>query len=562
MAAMNSTPARLSASTKPWLRSYPPDVPAEIDPDALPSLVAMAEASFARFASLPAVTGMGRTLTYRQLDRMSGAFAVFLQGRGLRKGDRVALMMPNVLAYPIALLGALRAGCVVVNTNPLYTARELRHQLLDAQVSALVMMETSAHVYCEVADEVQVPHVIVTTFGDLLGWRRPVVNYVVRRRKHMVAPWSLPAAVPFAAAVSGHASPSAVDLDGDDLAFLQYTGGTTGVAKGAMLTHRNVVANVLQVQAWCTAFTDGRERVVTALPLYHIFALVANALLFIRLGAHNLLIPNARDLPAMVGTLRRWPFSAMTGVNTLFNGLLNTPGFADVDFSGLKVCLGGGMAVHESVARRWHRVTGCPLVEGYGLTEASPVVCVNRLDVDDYTGSIGLPLPSTEIAVLGEDRQPVPAGTAGELCVRGPQVMRGYWRREDETSAVLVDGWLHTGDVAVMDEAGYARIVDRKKDVIVVSGFKVFPNEVEAIIAHMPGVREVGVVGVTDDAGNEAVKAVIVKSDPELSEAAVLAHCREGLTRYKVPKIVEFRAALPKSNVGKILRRELRDPAP
>ncbi|MEZ5965268.1 MAG: AMP-binding protein [Planctomycetota bacterium] len=556
---MRSIPTRLSASAKTWLRSYPPGVPPEIDADAFSSLVEMAEASFSRYAALPAVTCMGQTLTYAELDRLSAAFAAFLQARGLRKGDRVALMLPNVLQSPIALLGALRAGCVVVNVNPLYTARELQHQLADAQVSALVIMEASAHVYCEIAHEVKVPHIVVTTFGDLLGWRRPFVNFIVRRVKKLVAAWSLPDATPFLSALAGGGTPARVAVDGDDLAFLQYTGGTTGVAKGAMLTHRNVVANVLQVEAWCVPLEPGQERVVTALPLYHIFALVANALLFLHLGAHNLLIPNARDLDATVRTLRGFPFTAMTGVNTLFNGLLNTKGFDQLDFSGLKVCLGGGMAVHESVARRWHRVTGRPLVEGYGLTEASPVVCVNRLDARDFTGTIGLPLPSTEIAILGEDGQMAPSGSAGELCVRGPQVMRGYWQREEETGKVLVDGWLHTGDIAVMDEAGFTRIVDRKKDMIVVSGFKVFPNEVEAVIAQMPGVREVGVVGVTDGAGNEIVKAVIVCSDPALTEAAVHAHCASNLTRYKVPKIVEFRAALPKSNVGKILRRELRD---
>ncbi|HLU38660.1 MAG TPA: AMP-binding protein [Planctomycetota bacterium] len=555
---MSSTPPRLPASEKPWLGSYPPGVPAEIDPDSFPSLVAVAEDSFRRYRELPAFTCMGRTLTYAEVDALSGAFAAFLQQRGLRRGDRVALMMPNVLQYPICLLGTLRAGGVVVNVNPLYTPRELRDQLADAAPRVLVVMETSAHVYEQVEREVAVPEVVVTRFGDMLGWRGPLVDFAVRRLKKLVAPWSLPQASDFRAVIAAGGAPAHVELNGDDLAFLQYTGGTTGVAKGAMLTHRNVVANLLQVQAWCTPLQPGCERVVTALPLYHIFALVANALLFVRLGAHNLLIPNPRDLRGMVKTLQRWPFTAMTGVNTLFNALLHTPGFERVDFSGLKVCLGGGMAVHRSVAERWREVTGKPLIEGYGLTEASPVVCVNRLDVPEYTGSIGLPLPSTEIMVTDDHGRPAPPNTVGELCVRGPQVMRGYWQRPDETRKVLVDGWLHTGDIATIDERGYTRIVDRKKDMIVVSGFKVFPNEIEAIVAQLPGVAEVGAVGVPDAEGNESVKVVIVKRDPSLTEEQVLAHCREKLTRYKVPKTVEFRASLPKSNVGKILRRELR----
>ncbi len=555
---MSSTPLRLSADGKTWLSSYPAGMPSEIEVDAVPTLVAAVETAFAQFRKLPAFTCMGRTLTFAEVDRMSAAFAAFLQSRGLRKGDRVALMMPNVLQYPVALLGTLRAGGVVVNVNPMYTARELQHQLKDAAVSALVMMETSAHTYAEIAREVPIENVVVTSFGDLLGWRRPFVNFVVRRVKKLVAPWSVPGATGLLEALAGGGAPARVELGPDDLAFLQYTGGTTGVAKGAMLTHRNVVANLLQVQAWCTPFQSGRERVVTALPLYHIFALVANALLFLRLGGHNLLIPNARDLRAVVRTLARWPFTALTGVNTLFNGLLHTDGFAQLDFSRLKVCLGGGMAVHKSVATRWREVTGRPLIEGYGLTEASPVVCINRLDIDDYTGSIGLPMPSTEIAILDEQRKPAATGSAGELCVRGPQVMLGYWQKPDETEQVLIDGWLHTGDIAVMDEHGYARIVDRKKDMIVVSGFKVFPNEIEAVVAQLPGVLEVGAVGVPDDTGNESVKVVVVKRDPSLTVDAVLAHCRDNLTRYKVPRIVEFRASLPKSAVGKILRRELR----
>jgi long-chain acyl-CoA synthetase len=533
-------------------------VGAHIDADAVPSLVAVAELACAQFKRLPAFTCMGRTLTYAQVDRMSAAFAAFLQARGLRKGDRVGLMMPNVLQYPIALLGTLRAGGVVVNINPLYTARELQHQLADAGVRALVMMETSAHTYADVARAVPVENVVVTGFGDLLAWKAPLVNFLVRRIKKLVAPWSIPGASSFGEALAGGGTPARVELGGDDLAFLQYTGGTTGVAKGAMLTHRNVVANLLQVQAWCTPFRPGQERVVTALPLYHIFALVANALLFLRLGGHNLLIPNARDLNGVVRTLARWPFTAITGVNTLFNSLLHTAGFAQLDFSQLKVCLGGGMAVHQSVATRWRQVTGKPLIEGYGLTEASPVVCINRLDIADYTATIGLPLPSTELAIKDDKGEVLPHGQPGELCVRGPQVMRGYWQRPEETSQVLIDGWLHTGDIATMDAQGYARIVDRKKDMIVVSGFKVFPNEIEGIVAQLPGVLECGAVGVPDGAGNETVKVVVVKRDQTLTVDTVMAHCRDNLTRYKVPRIVEFRDALPKSAVGKILRRELR----
>ncbi len=543
-----------------WLKAYPDGVPATIDPDAFGSLWDLAAAACARYADRVAFTCMGKSLRYRDLERASASFAGFLAERGVRKGDRVALMMPNCLQYPIAMLGALRAGCVVVNVNPQYTAREVQHQLTDAGARVLVVMDLSAKVVQDVADDVPVETYVVTSLGEMLGWKGKVVDFVLRRIKRVVKRWRLPGAVPFGTALACAPVPAAT-VRGDDLAFLQYTGGTTGVAKGAMLTHRNLVANLLQVQAWCNTLRPGVERVVTALPLYHVFALVANCLLFLHLGGENLLVPNGRDLKGLVRLMRRRRCTAMTGVNTLFSGLLHTEGFERIDFSGFRVCLGGGMAVHRSVAERWQEVTGHPLVEGYGLTEASPVVCVNRLDIASYTGGIGYPMPSTEVAVLGDGGLPLGVDEPGELCVRGPQVMRGYWQRPEETSKVLVDGWLHTGDVACMDETGLFRIVDRMKDMIVVSGFKVFPNEIEEVVARLPGVREVGAIGVPDAEGNESVKVVVARSDPSLTAEAVIAYCRANLTRYKVPRTVEFREALPKSNVGKILRRELRDGA-
>ena len=553
-------PDPLAPDALPWLGAYPAGVPATIDPDAYASLWALVAAACEQYRERVAFTCMGRSLRYGEVARLSAAFAGFLTARGARKGDRVGLMMPNCLQYPIAMLGALRAGCVVVNVNPQYTPREVRHQLADAGVRILVVMDLSAHIVAEVAADVPVETYVVTSLGELLGWKGKVVDFVIRRVKGMVKPWRLAGAVGFRAALAHDPVPAA-EVVGSDLAFLQYTGGTTGVAKGAMLTHRNLVANLLQVQAWCHSLRPATERVVTALPLYHVFALVANCLLFLHLGGENVLVPNGRDMTGLVKLLRRRRYTAMTGVNTLFSALLHTEGFDRVDFSGFKVWLGGGMAVHRSVAERWQAVTGQPLVEGYGLTEASPVVCVNRLDIGEYTGGIGFPVPSTEVAVLDERGARLGIDEPGELCVRGPQVMSGYWQRPTETAKVLVDGWLHTGDVACMDARGMFRIVDRMKDMIVVSGFKVFPSEIEEVVARLPGVREVGAIGVPDAEGNETVKLVIACSDPSLTAEAVIAHCRANLTRYKIPRVVEFRDSLPKSNVGKILRRELRDSA-
>lgn len=547
-----------------WLKNYPPGVPAEIDPERYPSLPALFDASCGRFAGRPAYLSMGRTLDYAELRGLARQFGVFLQRElGLRKGDRVAIMLPNCLQYPIALFGALSAGLTVVNTNPLYTARELKHQLKDSGATTIVVLENFAHVLEKAMPETDVEKVVVTGLGDMLGGIRGMLtNFVVRHVKRMVPDWRIKGAVRFREALQlGRQSDLEVpDLNREDLAFLQYTGGTTGVAKGAMLTHGNMIANLEQSAAWLTqTMKDGEETVITALPLYHIFALTANCLIFMKIGGCNVLITNPRDMKTFCKTLGSIRFSAITGVNTLFNGLLNAPGFGDLDFSGLKLSLGGGMAVQRSVAQRWKETTGCTLLEAWGLTETSPAACINPSDLEDYNGSIGLPIPSTDLAVMDEDGARAPTGEIGELCVRGPQVMRGYWNRPDETAKVLdEDGWLRTGDMGRMDEKGYVYIVDRKKDMINVSGFNVYPNEIEDVLASHPEILEAGVVGVEDERSGEAVKAVVVRKDPSLTEDQVITHCREQLTGYKVPHIVEFREELPKTNVGKILRRELR----
>jgi long-chain acyl-CoA synthetase len=551
---------------RPWLVNYPAGVPATIDTGRYASVVAVVEEAFAQFRQRPAFSSFGKQLSYGQVDELSRQFAGYLAGvLKLSKGDRVAIMMPNVLQYPIVLFGALRAGLVVVNTNPMYTARELKHQLEDSGAKAIVVLDNFAATLQQSMVGTSVQHIVTTGIGDMLGFPKgPLINFVLKHVKKMVPPFRLPQAVRFRDALArgaAHAVP-AVELGPDDLASLQYTGGTTGVAKGAMLTHGNMVANMLQASAWIGTelVTPGEEVIITALPLYHIFSLTANGLVFMSLGGLNWLITNPRDMPGFVKELKKSRPTAITGVNTLFNGLLNTPGFAELDFSRLHLTLGGGMAVQRSVAERWKKITGCTLAEAYGLTETSPAVCIKPLNLAAYNGSIGLPIPSTDVAIWSEEGQPLPIGETGELMVRGPQVMKGYWNRPNETANVLdAEGWLHTGDIARMDENGYVYIVDRKKDMILVSGFNVYPNEVEDTVMQHPGVAEVAAVGVPDEHSGEVVKLFVVRKDPSLTIDALKAFCRENLTGYKRPKLIEFRDALPKSNVGKILRRELRD---
>ena len=555
---------------KIWLKSYPPGVPAEIEATAR-SIGDLLETSVAAFGPLAAFENMGQRLTFHDVDRLSRDLAAWLQSRGLARGERVALMAPNLLQYPIALFAVLRAGLVVVNCNPLYSPRELESQLCDSGARALIVLENFAHVAEQVLARTNVEHVITTQIGDLLAFpKRVIVNTTVKRIKKMVPAWSIKGAVDFRSALREGAKTSFQDaeVDNDDLAFLQYTGGTTGTPKGAMLTHGNIVANLEQCHAWLKpAMNTAGLTAITALPLYHIFALTANCLMFFKIGARNVLITNPRDIPALVGELRRaGPFALITGVNTLFNALLNNPGFAALDFSGLRLVLGGGMAIQRSVAERWQATTGRPLIEAYGLTETSPGVTINPLDATEWTGSIGLPIPSTEIVIRDEEGHDLAVGQAGELCVRGPQVMKGYWRQPAETAAAFTpDGFLRTGDIALIDTAGFVRIVDRKKDMIIVSGFNVYPNEVEEVVCMHDGVLEAAVVAAPDPVSGEAVRLVVVRRDPDLDAAALIAHCRKHLTGYKIPRLIEFRDELPKSNVGKILRRELRrervDPA-
>jgi len=550
---------------KVWLESYPAGIPQEIDLDAYRSINDVFQQSVERYGKNPCFSNLGTTLTYNEMDRYIDQLASYLQSLpAMEKGDRVVVMMPNVLQNPISIFAALRAGFTVVNTNPLYTPRELEHQLSDSGAKAIIVMENFCHTLAEIIDKTSIQHVVTTQVGDMLHFPKSlIVNLVVKYIKRMVPQFSLPGRVSFRRALQLGANQqhSAVSCKHDDIAFLQYTGGTTGIAKGAMLTHGNMVANMQQASAWLeNDIVEGAEIIVTALPLYHIFSLTANCLTFMKVGGLNYLITNPRDMPGFVKELQRLKFTAITGVNTLFNGLLNTPGFEKIDFSSLKLTLGGGAAVQQPVAERWQKLTKLPILEAYGLTETSPAVCINPLTLREYNGSIGLPVPSTEVSVQDDKGNLLPQGETGELCVRGPQVMKGYWKRPEETARVLSDdGWLKTGDVAQMDELGFFRIVDRLKDMILVSGFNVFPNEIEGVIAGHEGVLEVGVIGVPDPARGEIVKAVIVKKDASLDEAAIIAYCRESLTAYKVPKIIEFRDELPKSNVGKILRRELRE---
>ena len=546
-----------------WLKSYPPGVAAEVRYDQYRSVGDLFDKSVAQFAARPAYACMGRTMGFGELERLSRAFGAWLQARGLGKGARVAIMLPNVLQYPVALYGTLRAGCTVVNVNPLYTARELEHQLKDSGAEAIVILENFAHVLQAVRARTPVKHVSVTSLGELLGPKGLLVDFVVRKVKKMVPAYELPGAQRFKAAlVEGAGREFRPAQNGhDDIAFLQYTGGTTGVSKGAMLLHRNILANIEQVAGWLTLALKGETpSIITALPLYHIYSLTVNCLVMLRLGGESILITNPRDIPGFVKELGKHRYNMITGVNTLFNALLNNPDFARLDFSALRIASGGGMAVQKAVADRWKQVTGTVLLEGYGLTETSPVATMNPFDLKGYSGSIGVPIPSTDIEIRDDAGKTLAVGETGEICIKGPQVMAGYWQRPDETAKVLAkDGFLRTGDIGVMDDKGFIRIVDRKKDMILVSGFNVYPNEVEQVVALHPGVLECAAIGVPDEHSGEVVKLFVVKKDPALTEQDVLEHCKRELTGYKRPKYVEFRAELPKTNVGKILRRALRD---
>jgi long-chain acyl-CoA synthetase len=547
-----------------WLKSYPPGVPAEINVGEFRSLKEIAEQSFQKFADADAYVQMGRTMTYAELDHTSRHFAAWLQKTAaLKKGDRLAIMLPNLLQYPVVMLAALRAGVIVVNTNPLYTPPELEHQLQDSGAEAIVILENFVHVLQKVIARTKIRVVIVTAVGDMLRLPKSwVVNFVVRHVRKQVPPWNIAGAHKLGTvlAESKDLNLTEVDVQSDDLAFLQYTGGTTGVSKAAMLTHGNVVANVLQARAWVTpVFAGESATLLTPLPLYHIFALTANCLLFLSLGWRNILIVNPRDLPAVISEMKKYPFTFFSGVNTLFNALLNAPAFAGVNFSKLKVTLGGGMAVQASVAERWQKVTGKAITQAWGLTETSPAGCINRVE-DPFNGSVGLPIPSTEISIKDDSGSDLAINQIGEICLRGPQVMRGYWNRPDETAKVMLPGgWLRTGDVGRISESGHVYIEDRKKDMILVSGFNVYPNEVEAVAAAHPGVLEAAAIAMPDEHSGEVVALFVVRKDPNLTEAALIDHCRQSLTGYKVPKHVYFRNELPKSNVGKILRRGLRE---
>jgi long-chain acyl-CoA synthetase len=552
-------------SDKPWLKFYPEGVPADIDPDTYPSLTGLLEAGFERGGDDPAFSNLGTTLSFREIDDYSRIFAAWLQAQPeLEPGARVAVMLPNVLQSAVAIFGILRAGMTVVNVNPLYTKRELHHQLTDSGAHAIIVLENFAALVGRVRGDSDLKKIIVTGVADHCpSPKRQLVHFVVRWIKRMVPSWDIPDAVAYRDLIQAgrELSYRRPELNGDDIAFLQYTGGTTGLAKGAVLTHRNLVANVLQAAAWAKPFFDRRDgSVVSPLPLYHIFSLTVNLFAFIELGGHNLLITNPRDLPAFIRELKSTRVAALTGVNTLFNALLNTKGFDQIDFSAMKIVLGGGMAVQRSVAERWQKVTGVVISQGYGLTETSPIVSANPLDLKTFKGSIGVPVPSTEVAIFDEDGNRLGVAENGEICVRGPQVMREYWNQPEETkNAFFADGWFRTGDIGRMDEQGYIYIEDRKKDMINVSGFNVYPNEIEDVVAGHPGVLEAAAIGVPNEDSGEAVKLYVVKKDASLDESTLISWCRENLTGYKVPRAVEFVDELPKTNVGKILRRELRD---
>jgi len=558
--------AREAAVDRIWLEHYPAGVPAEIDVDQYASVREMFEECCRAFATRPAFSCMGRTITFADLDALSSTFGAWLQGIGCTKGTRVALMMPNVLQYPICIFGTLRAGCAVVNVNPLYTPRELEHQLVDSGAEVIVVVENFAQTLQQVVARTKIRRIVVTSIGELLAIKGRIVDLVLRRVKRAIPEWSLPGAIRFTDAMKQgrKRSLSRIPIGHDDLAFLQYTGGTTGVAKAAMLVHRNLVANMLQARAWLRPVLDEnrREVILTPLPLYHIFSLTANCLVFMSIGGENVMITNPRDIAGFIKEMRRYRFTAMTGVNTLFNALLNHPRLRSVDFASFRLALGGGMAVQEAVARRWKTVTGVPLVEAYGLTETSPAATINPFDGAEYNGSIGLPIPSTDVVLRDDEGNDVPTDQPGEICIRGPQVMAGYWQRPAETAhAMTADGYFKTGDIGTMDARGYIRIVDRKKDMINVSGFNVYPNEIENVVMMHEGVVECAVVGVPDRKSGEAVKLYVVRRDEQLKAQQLIAHCRAQLAGYKCPREVEFRSELPKSNVGKILRRELREEA-
>ena len=547
----------------PWFKHYPKGVVHEINPDQYSSLLDLIEASFQDYGTATAFENMGVKVSFEAIKVHSEAFAAYIQhNTNLKKGDRLAIQMPNLLQYPVVLIGALRAGLTVVNVNPLYTPREMAHQFNDSGSKAVVILANFAANLQKVVHETKLETVIVTELGDMFpGFKGAITNFVVKKVKKMVPAYSLPQALTFKEVLKKgkKLSYTRPELTLQDVAFLQYTGGTTGVSKGATLTHRNLVSNTLQNQEWFFALEKGKDVVITALPLYHIFALTANCLLMLKLGVHNVLITNPRDMPGFVKELKKVPFTLMTGVNTLFNGLLNTPGFDTIDFSRLKFAIGGGMAVQKAVSDRWKDLTGQPLAEGYGLSETSPVLCCNPLDGNQRLGSIGIPVPSTEIKIMNDAGEEVPLGEPGEICARGPQVMKGYWNRPEETEKVFFGEWFRTGDIGVMDEDGFFKIVDRKKDMILVSGFNVYPNEVEDAVALHDKVLEVAAIGVPDAKSTEAVKVFVVKKDPSLTADEVKAHCREQLTGYKVPKHIEFKDELPKTNVGKILRRKLKE---
>jgi long-chain acyl-CoA synthetase len=554
---------------KIWLKSYPPGMQTEVDTSQYRSLVQLLEESFHKFADRNAYVCMDKFLTYAEVDTYSKRLGAWLQSRGLKPGTRVAIMMPNVLQYPIAIAAILRAGYTVVNINPLYTPRELEHQLNDSGAEAIIILENFATTLEQVLGKTQVKHIVVASMGEMLGGVKGLlVNFVVRNVKKMVPAFSLPNAVRFKDALSqgGSMKLTPVERQYNDPAFLQYTGGTTGVSKGATLTHQNIVANLLQSEAWSEPALGGSDEQVTivcALPLYHIFALTCCAMWGTRVGALNILVPNPRDIGGFIKELAKYKFNMLPAVNTLYNALLNHPDFAHLDFSALKICNGGGMAVQQAVNDRWLKATGVSIIEGYGLSETSPVATCNRADSKEFTATIGLPVPSTDIAILDDDGQEVPLGTAGEIAIRGPQVMSGYWNRPDETAKVMTpDGFFKSGDVGVMDERGFVKIVDRKKDMILVSGFNVYPNELEGVIAAHPGVLECAAIGVPDEHSGEAVKVFVVRKDPNLTQEQLMAYCKEQFTGYKKPKYIEFREELPKTNVGKILRRMLRDEVP
>lgn len=549
---------------KIWVKNYQPGVPATIEDqmEKYASIPEMLEESFKNYSLKKAFHCMGKDLTYGDIDQLSRKFASYLQNTlSLKKGDRVALMMPNILQYPVALFGILRAGMVVVNVNPLYTSRELEHQLKDSGAKAIVIFENACHTLEPILNKTNVKFVIRTSIGDMLGFPKSLlVNFIIKKVKKMVPAWSIPHTLSFMDTLKSDAEKFIKpNLSKNDIAFLQYTGGTTGVAKGAVLLHKNIVANICQARAWLLPLLkNGEEVIITPLPLYHIFSLTVSCI-FATVGGQNVLITNPRDIPGFVKELKKWKFTVLTGVNTLFNGLLNNSDFKDVDFSSARICLGGGMAVQKAVAERWNIVTGKVLFEAYGLTETSPAVCVNPLNIKSYNGSIGLPIPSTDVEIRDDFEKLVPIGSPGEICIKGPQVMAGYWQRDDETAKVMTaDGYFKSGDVGIMDENGFVKIVDRKKDMILVSGFNVYPNEIEDVVSQHPKVFEVAAIGVPDEKTSEAIKLFIVKKDQSLTAEEIIKFCRENLTNYKIPRNIEFRTDLPKSNVGKILRKDLR----